>query len=110
MQLMGGTRPLYSSWNEKTSQICLESVPGHLPAWASYVVHIVNISDDNAENSTNYYTIDSLYEKITEIGNYSTDFRKLLDRTIVGVYLSSDQQRDICKVCVSCSSVLTVLC
>lgn len=75
-----------------------------------YVVHIVNISDDNAENSTSCYTIDSLYEKIAELGNYSTDFRKLLDRTIVGVYLSSDQQRDICKVCVNCSSVLTVLC
>lgn len=44
------------------------------------------------------YTEDRLEAKLTELERYSKDFWSLLDRTLVGVYLSNDQQRMICKV------------
>lgn len=67
------------------------------PAFAG-LGYEVTINKTNPENVSSTYTNGSLAEKINNISEYSSDFRKLLDRTIVGVYLSSDQQRNICKV------------
>ena len=44
------------------------------------------------------YNVSELEAKIEEITDFAVEFWNLLDRTLVGVYLSSDQQRDICKV------------
>ena len=64
-----------------------------------YLVETVNSSE-----SQGYYSDSELETKISEITEYATEFWSLLDRTLVGVYLSSDQQRNICKV-----SILLVL-
>lgn len=60
--------------------------------------YVVTINDTNPENVSSTYTTDSLAEMISNISDYSAAFWKLLDRTLVGVYLSNDQQRNICKV------------
>ena len=67
-----------------------------------YVIDVVNINEsDGRANDTESYTTEQLDETIFKLENYAADFWKLLDRTLVGVYLSSNQQRSTCKVCVS---------
>ena len=66
-------------------------------AGLGYVVDI-NSNVTNSDNFTKSYTADELSVTISKLTNYSVDFWRLLDRTLVGVYLSSNQQRYICKV------------
>ena len=64
-----------------------------------YVIDVVNINEsDSRGNDTESYTTEQLDKIISELKNFSADFWKLLDRTLVGVYLSSNQQRNTCKV------------
>ena len=58
-----------------------------------YIVSLVNTSEGDGN-----YTLMSLSEKIAELKGSSIEYRKLLDRTIVGVYLRDNQQRGTCKV------------
>ena len=59
--------------------------------------YVVNIENDVSE-VLNFYTADSFSQTISEITRFSSDFWQLLDRTLVGVYLSSNQQRIACNV------------
>ena len=58
----------------------------------------VNRSQNSTASNDTCYTGDKLAATISDLTRYAADFWKLLDRTLVGVYLSSDRQRFICKV------------
>ena len=61
-----------------------------------YLVAAVPTNSSEADKTT--YSDRELDAKISELSEYSAEFWNLLDRTLVGVYLPSDQQRNICKV------------
>ena len=61
-----------------------------------YVVEAVK--SNGSADDVRTYNDSELETKISEVTVFAREFWSLLDRTLVGVYLSSDQQRNICKV------------
>jgi hypothetical protein len=87
--------------NESAVQLlALENLPDKLGfcarAFANLGYCIQTVSNDTGPNITTY-SDSELKAKISNIAVFASEFWNLLDRTLVGVYLSSDQQRDICK-------------
>lgn len=59
--------------------------------------YVVNMENDS-NGVENIYTADTFSRTMSDITSFSNDFWQLLERTLVGVYLSSNQQRIACKV------------
>lgn len=75
-----------------------------------YTVNITSTdtSSEPSDNETdNYFTNRELEEKISNITTYAEEFWNLLDRTLVGVYLESNLQRNICKVSVAHNNIIS---
>ena len=82
--------------------LALENLPEKLGfcarAFANLGYRIQAVNSNNTGANITTYSDSELEAEVSTIAEFAREFWNLLDRTLVGVYLSSDQQRDICKV------------